>query len=271
MQILGFGLTLALVAALDVYIWPSYRDTLQNFEIPPAFEALLGGDLNLSTAPGFLSAEFYSWIPILLLVYAIIQGTGAIAGEESSGTMDLVLAQPVTRRSLVIQRISATALGALAIVSVGYFGWLVSIPFVDIDVTLWDVLLANVNLLPITLLFFALALAAGAVAPTRGMAVAVTVGIATATYFVQTLAAMVDALEPLRYVSPFYYYGNGQPLVDGLHWWHISLLLGIAAALAVFATRAFEERDVTVGGATDVSLAGMLRRALALGEPGSPG
>ncbi len=263
MQILGFGLTLAVIAAMDVYIWPSYRDTLQNFEIPPAFEALLGGDLNLATAPGFLSAEFYSWIPILLLVYAVIQGTGAIAGEESGGTMDLVLAQPVTRRSFVLQRIAATILASVLIIAIGYTGWLVSVPFVDIDVTLWDVFLANVNLLPITLLFFALSLAAGAIAPTRGMAVAVTVGIATATFFMQTLAATVDVLEPLRYLSPFYYYGNGQPLVDGLNWAHVALLTGISCGLAIVAVRTFEERDVSVGGASDLTLAAMLRRTFA--------
>lgn len=264
MQILGFGLTLAVVAALDVYIWPSYRDTLQNFEIPPAFEALLGGDLNLATAPGFLSAEFYSWIPILLLVYAVIQGTGAIAGEESGGTMDLVLAQPVTRRSLVLQRIVATILGTVSIIAIGYLGWLLSVPFVDIDVSLWDVFLANINLLPITLLFFSLSLAAGAIAPTRGMAVAISVGIATATYFIQTLAATVDVLEPLKYLSPFYYYGNGEPLVNGLNWPHIALLMGIALALCIVAVRTFEERDVSTGGASDLSFGAMLRRTLAI-------
>lgn len=264
MQILGFGLTLAVIAALDVYIWPSYRDTLQNFEIPPAFEALFGGELNLATAAGFLSAEFYSWIPILLLVYAVIQGTGAIAGEESGGTMDLVLAQPVTRRSFVLQRIAATVVGSVLIVAIGYVGWLLSVPFVDIDVTLWDVFLANMNLLPITLLFFALSLAAGAIAPTRGMAVAITVGIATATYFIQTLAATVDALEPLRYLSPFYYYGNGEPLVNGLDWAHIALLMGSAFVLAVVAVRTFEGRDVSVGGASDLTLAAMIRRTLAV-------
>ena len=53
-QVIGYGLALACIAALDVLIWPSYRNTFVNFEVPPALEALFGGELNLATAAGFL-------------------------------------------------------------------------------------------------------------------------------------------------------------------------------------------------------------------------
>jgi hypothetical protein len=36
-QVVGFGLSLALIAMMDMFIWPAYRDQLQNFELPPAF------------------------------------------------------------------------------------------------------------------------------------------------------------------------------------------------------------------------------------------
>ena len=99
-QIAGFGVSLAAIAVMDLFIWPAYRDQLQNFEMPAALEGFLGG-LSISTPEGFLTSEYFSWVPILLIVYAVIQGTGAIAGEESAGTMDLLLAQPVSRRLMV--------------------------------------------------------------------------------------------------------------------------------------------------------------------------
>ena len=37
-------------------------------------------------------------LPLLLLVYAIGAGSRAIAGEEESGTLDLLLAHPLSRR-----------------------------------------------------------------------------------------------------------------------------------------------------------------------------
>ena len=96
-QIVGFGIAFFAMAALIVYIWPSYRTTVASIQLPEAVQALLGSDLAYSTAPGFVSAEYFSWIPILLIVYTIIQGTGAIAGEEGSGTIDLLMSQPITR------------------------------------------------------------------------------------------------------------------------------------------------------------------------------
>ncbi|HYM14121.1 MAG TPA: ABC transporter permease subunit [Dehalococcoidia bacterium] len=261
-QVAGFGLALAVIAALDVFIWPAYRDPLQNFQVPPALQALIG-DLNIATAPGFLASEFYSWIPILLIVFAVIAGTGAIAGEEGSGSLDLLLAQPVSRRSLVLQKVAATCIGSALIVSIGYLGFLVSIPFVSIAVSLGDVAMASANMLPITLFFFALSLWLGAVSPSRGMASGLAIGVATVSYFLYSLANGVQALRSVRYASPFYYYGTGDALVHGLNWWHIGLLLGIAVLFVVAALRAFERRDVVTGGASDIGLTGVLRRIVA--------
>jgi len=260
-QIAGFGLALLLIAALDVSIWPAYRDQLQNFEVPPALQAFLG-DMSIATGPGFLSAEFFSWIPILLIVYAILAGTGAIAGEESAGSMDLLLAQPVTRRSLVLQKTAAVCAGSALIVAIGYAGFALTIPFVEIDVSLGDVAVASANMLPITLLFFALSLWFGAAAPSRAMAAGAAIGVVTAGYFLYTVANGVEALRGLRYASPFYYYGSGTSLVKGINWPHVGLLLGLAVLFVAAALRAFERRDVSTGGGSEIGVGAMLRRAV---------
>ena len=262
-QVVGFGLSLTAMAAMHVYIWPAYRDTLQNLKLPAAVEAFFGGDLSIATGAGFMSAEFFSWVPILLIVYAVIQGTGAIAGEESSGTMDLLLAQPLGRRSLVLQKIAAACVGSVLIVAIGWLGFLVSVPFVDIGVPLTDTAVACANMLPITLLFFSMSLWLGAVMPNRSTASGAVIGLATAAYFINTLANGVEALRNLRYGTPFYYYGAGLPLVDGIDWPHVGLLLGVSALLMLLTLRTFGQRDVTTGGATDLDAAGVLRRMLA--------
>lgn len=260
-QIAGFGVALLLIAALDVAIWPAYRDPLQNFQVPAALQAFLG-DLSIATGAGFLSAEFFSWVSILLIVYAVLAGTGAIAGEESAGSMDLLLAQPVTRRSLVLQKTAAVCIGSVLIVAVGYAGFALTMPFVEIDVTLGDVAIASANMLPVTLFFFALSLWFGAAAPSRAMAAGATIAVVTAGYFLYTVANGVEALRGLRYASPFYYYGAGTSLVEGLNWPHVGLLLGLAVLFVAAALRAFERRDVTTGGATEIGVTAMLRRAV---------
>ncbi|MBI5285569.1 MAG: ABC transporter permease subunit [Chloroflexi bacterium] len=264
-QVLGFGLALAVMAILDVFIWPAYRDPLQNFELPPALQAFLG-ELSIATSAGFLSAEYFSWIPILLIVYAVIQGTGAIAGEESSGTIDLLLAQPVSRRLMVIEKTVAVCFGSAVIVAMGCVGFAIAMPFVDMDTSLADVTIASANMLPITLLFFAISLWLGAVAPSRGLASGVVIGLATAFYFMNLVANAVRSLDGLKYATPFYYYGAGLSLVEGVVWWHIGALLGIALLFVAAALRSFESRDITTGGATDVGFGGVLRRIVARGS-----
>lgn len=254
---------MAMMSSTTVWLWPSVRDTLQNFELPAAIQALLGSDLNIATAAGYLSGRYFAWTIILVIVYAVIAGTGAIAGEESAGTMDLLLAQPVSRRVVVLEKLIATISGTALIIAGGYAGFLISIPSVRIEVSLIDVGIACANMLPIVLLFLTMSLWAGAVAPNRGTAAGAMIAFATATYFLYTISNGVESLRWLRYSSPFYYYGAGLSLVKGIVWWHVGLLLAIAALFVILALRTFERRDVSAGGATDLSAAGILRRIAA--------
>ena len=264
-QVAGFGLALAAMSSTAVFLWPSVRDTLQNFELPAAVKAFIGTDLSIATAAGYLSARYFGWVDVLLIVYAVIQGTGAIAGEESGGTMDLLLAQPITRRDVVLQKVAATVIGGALIIAIGWLGFALSIPFVRIDVSLADTAIASANMFPITLLFFALSLCAGAVAPSRGVASAIAIGLATGWYFISILANGVESLHNLRYATPFYYYGSGASLVHGIDWWHVGLLLGVSAGLLALTIHAFGRRDVSAGGSADVDLAASLRRIVGRG------
>jgi len=263
-QVAGYGAALMAMAALIVSIWPSYRTSLEVIDLPPAIEAFLGSDLWIGTAPGFLSAEYFSWIPILLLVFAVVQGTGAIAGEESSGTIDILLAQPLPRHQVVIWKAVATTLSMIAIAMLGFAGFAITVPVTDIAVTVTDTFLASANLLPVALCFYALSLWLGAVAPTRAIAAGVAIAAVTAAYFANTIAAGVDALSWMKYASPFYYYGAGLPLVDGINWPHAGLLLAVAAVFFALTLRTFAARDVTVGGAAEVRLGDLLRRIATL-------
>lgn len=263
-QVLGYGAALFAMAALIVSIWPSYRTSLEVIDLPPAIEAFLGTDLWIGTAPGFISAEYFSWIPILLIVFAVVQGTGAIAGEESSGTIDILLAQPLSRTTMVTIKAAATVINATLIAMLGFLGFAITVPVTDIAVTVSDTFVASANLLPITLLFYALSLWLGAVSPTRSIAAGVAIGMVTLAYFANTIAAGVDMLSWMKYGSPFYYYGAGLPLVEGINWTHAGALLGVALLFFVLTVRTFESRDVTIGGAAELDINAVLRRIATL-------
>jgi ABC-2 type transport system permease protein len=239
----GYGIGLALMAALVVYIYPTYKDQLADFEVPEALQGLTGGT-DYASPEGFLSAEFVSWVPIVTLIFAIMAGTSALAGEEANGTMDLLLAQPISRRRLAIEKMAAIAIATLAICALTCLGWLLSVPFVEIEISLVDLVIASFNLAPITLFFAFLAAWLGAAVPDRRVATAMVTAIAVAGYFVNYLAAIVEVLEPLAWLSPFYYYDLN--VLTGLDWSRTAMLVGSSAILAAATIIAFERRDIGI-------------------------
>jgi ABC-2 type transport system permease protein len=245
-QILLYGAGMALLAALIVAIYPSYAGQLEDLELPEALRNLFGVE-DYSTPEGFLSTEFFSQtLPVLLTIFAIMQGTAALAGEEANGTLDILLAQPIGRRRLALEKTAAFLISTLLISLLICPAWAISIPAVDVEVSVWETMGATFACLPLVWAIYATALLAAAALPNRRLATGVIVAFVVASYVVNALALTVDLLSPLRWLSPFNYYNGSTVLSDGPE------LAGTAALLAAFlaalwlALRWFERRDIGV-------------------------
>jgi putative exporter of polyketide antibiotics len=122
---IGIGLITAAIAVLDLAVYPSYKESLASFEVPEAFKGFLGEATDISSPAGFLTAEFFSWVPLLLVTLAIVAGTAAFAGEEGAGTLDLLLAQPVKRWRVVVEKTAALTIAVVLCALAGLAGFLV--------------------------------------------------------------------------------------------------------------------------------------------------
>jgi ABC-2 type transport system permease protein len=104
-----------------VAMYPVIRDSeaMQSFldDFPPELMAMFGIDPDIYlTGAGYLQAQLFSFIaPIILIAFAVGFGAAATAGEEKSGTMDILLSLPVSRRSIILQKSTAMVLMAGAI------------------------------------------------------------------------------------------------------------------------------------------------------------
>ena len=244
-QVFWYGVGLAAMGALVVYVYPSYSDQLADFEIPEALKAFIG-EADYASPAGFLSAEFFSWAPILLVIFAIMAGTSALAGEEAAGTMDLLLAQPVSRRQIVLEKLAGFMAASVGIAALVCLGWLLSLPFVDIDMSLGKMIVATFNMLPLTFFFGAFAMWSGSALPNRRVATGLVTALAVVTYFVNFLANLVEVLRPLRWASPFFYDNGTNVLPSGVDWSKVTVLLGLFCLFTVLTLLAFERRDVGV-------------------------
>jgi ABC-2 type transport system permease protein len=205
------------------------------------------GDVDFATGPGFVSAEFFSWVPIILAVFAITSGTGALGGEEANGTLDLLLAQPLSRSRLAAEKLAGLLLSALLIMAITYAGWLASVPFVEIEVGLGELAVATLNLLPLVLVLQSLACLASVTLASRSVATGAITAFAVASYFINYLATLVDALEPVQVLSVFYHYHGTDVLTDGVQWGGLTLLLGVYVASSIAAAAVFQGREIGVG------------------------
>ena len=249
-SLLWWTLGLAALVVLNVAFYPSVRDdqALSDYakDLPESVRALFaGGELDLASPAGYLNSQVFALMaPLILLIFSIGAGAGAVAGEEERGTLDLLLAHPLQRREYVIQRFLALAalvfvlvLALLATVALG--SWLV-----DLEIGFGKLVAASVSAGLLALLFGAIALAVGAISPGRTRAIAVAAALALMAWVFDGLGQAIDALESWRPLAPYYHALGQNPLREGASWegWAI-----LALATAVFVTVAavgLERRDV---------------------------
>lgn len=248
--LLAWTVSLVLLIAMYVAIWPSVRDqpSMQTYldEMPKAFRALFAASgADMSTATGYVQVELLSFMgPMLLLIYAINAGASAIAGEEDRGTADLLLANPVTRTRVVLQKLAAMTAGTVLLGTVTGAALIGEGALADMDLPVANVTAAMLHMVLLTLVFGYLALLLGALTGSTTISRAVPAMVAVVAYVLNGLGSIVSWLETARVASPFYQYVGHDPLRHGVSWIAVAVALATGAALAGLAVVAFNRRDV---------------------------
>ena len=198
---------------------------------------------------GFIQAEALGWIvPLVFAIYGAVQGARAVAGEEEDGTIDLVMATPLTRSGLVWQKLLALVLAEVVLGAALFLSIALDTLLFELDIPLGNVVAAAVMAVLLGVFFGSLALAVGAATGLRGLSVGVVSFVAAGSYLVNSLGSLVEGMRALKPVSPFYYYDAANPIRNGLDIEHALVLAGLALVLLGVALLAVRSRDLGVGG-----------------------
>jgi ABC-2 type transport system permease protein len=241
------GLGLLTVAVLSV--WPSVRDEYQKLvqNYPEPLLALFGIEKSgVGSATGYLQAELFGLlVPLTLIAYMIAAGSAATAGERDAGTLEFLLAQPVSRTRVLLEK--SLGLGtALGTITVAFALALATFARVfALHVAAPDLLAATLSAFLLAMLFGAIALFAGAVTGHRQLAAGIASALALAAFLLSSLAALVEGLERFRPLSPFWWYSGHDPLRRGLEPLHVVLLVAGIVVFTSAAVAVFGRRDVT--------------------------
>jgi ABC-2 type transport system permease protein len=247
----AWSLGLVGLVSMMVGVYPTVRDNpslnklVQDY--PEALKAFIafGGSLDYVSGAGYLGSELFSFmIPLLFLVAAIGNGAGTLAGEEERGTLELLLAHPVSRTRVASQKFAAMV---TEVAGLGLVLW----------VTLWAGAHATNMGIPagrlaaavadagaLALVFGSIAFLVGASTGRKAMAIGLAAAAAVAAYLVNSLAALVHGLRTVRKASPYYHYAVSDPLRHGLAAGHLLVLLAVAAVAAGVGLVLFARRDL---------------------------
>jgi ABC-2 type transport system permease protein len=247
----SWGIGIACYLGLIVAFWPSIRgsseiaDAIENY--PDAMKEFFGGAAAFDyTRPGgFLNTQLFSLMaPLLLGAFAMGYGASTIAGEERTGQLDLVLALPVRRARIVGEKAAAVALGVAALTVLSIVVVVGVGAAVDLDVPVVNVVAACIGSGLVALVHGGLALMIGAATGNRAVALGTSSAVFAAGYLLQALSGLVDALKPLRVLSPLHHANGTVPINNGFPVWHHLLLAVLFLGVTALAVGLFERRDL---------------------------
>jgi len=251
-QILGWGLALALIGAYLIQFFDTMvemrgqmEQMLSNF--PAEMMAFFGDLSQIFTPPVYLHVEFFSYMPMILGIFAVLSGSGLLAGDEEQGTLDLILAYPISRSAFFAGRFLAFTLAALLILMITWLGFIITLPGTSIDLSVLEMALPFLSLFAVLMLFGALALFFSMLLPARRMAAMLAGLILLASFFITSLARIDPDLELWSDFSPLTYYQGGEA-ITGMDWVWFAALLGFSLLFALLAGWRFLRRDIRVAG-----------------------
>ncbi len=222
---------------------PSYQSLKEQGSLDikqnKMYEAM--GISNFASASGYLNATVYSLMGLLLiLIFAVTVASRTVAQEES-GVLDLLLAQPISRMNLLLQRFAALAVQIAIATTVLTLSVIAGTGAGGLHVPTSNIVAASAGLGLLALVLGAITLLVGAATGKRSVTMGSAALLAAAGYLANNLGG-----DFVRKLSPFYWANGGAPLVHGWNGIHLLVLVVVATTALVLTLGAFERRDLAV-------------------------
>ena len=250
--IIGWGLGLCFFPVVYVGLYPSFADQMENFYKIldlPIYKAM---GISMASFEGYMASTVTNLVPVIMAIYAVINGTGTLAGEEDSGRLETIVTLPIPRWQIVAVKAIALGMALVLIVSIAAAGaaltLLTILDQVETNVTVVDVFLALLSVWPLVMAFGMISLFLGAFSPSRRIAGTVATVVVIASYLGSNLTGMIDSLKSIESLFLFHFYeATAESLVQGQKLGNMLILLGVALAALGLAVLFFQRRNITVG------------------------
>jgi ABC-2 type transport system permease protein len=221
------------------------RELLDTGLLPEELMRFGGGDV--FSLPGAMALSLIHPIAIILTsMFAVGFPAIAVAGERQRGTLEVVLARPLSRPALY---------GTLAAAAVAFIGVAIAALLVGNvlgcayagvldDIALERLPLLWLNAVLLFAAFATISLAASVSVDRLPPALGVGIGVVVVMYFFDVLGSLWPDAVWLQPYSLFHYLQAREILVGVTHWRDLAVLAGVVALAAAWALVVFPRRDI---------------------------
>ena len=218
--------------------------------VPPVMQGLAGKPVNVETLGGYIQYKYGGFLPLVIGLWSILALSATLAGETRRGSLDLLLAAPISRRRVAWQKVLGHVLMlAIAVAIIGGATALAgnafaALPGDEIPVAAGFAFAGWLGLM---------ALAAGSVAFVlapfvgRGSAAGIAGGVMLAGFLLNGYQAAIPELAPFANLTWFGWTDDHIPLANRFDWPSLGLVALMVVALLVAGVEAFVRRDVGAG------------------------
>jgi ABC-2 type transport system permease protein len=246
--ILGWSLGLCFFPLVYIGIYPSVAEQMASLADLEFYKAM---GMSLGTFPDWVGSILIVFMPLVASIYAIINGTGTLAGEEEDGRLEMIVTLPLPRWQIVTAKAVALVISSVimflvvAVVSVFVFQSIES--QIETDMVAMDLFNAVLSAYPLVFAVGMIGMFLAAFAPSRRIAGTISAVILVVSYFGNNLSNSTTALEPFEPFFLFTYLDSStNAVMEGQAAGDMLVLIAsglVALALALFF---FQQRNLTV-------------------------
>lgn len=247
--ILGWGLGLLFFPLVYIAIYPSVAEEMVGLADLDIYKAM---GMSLGTFGDWIGSILIIFMPLVASIYAIINGTGTLAGEEEDGRLEMLVTLPLPRWKIITAKALALNISTLIIllvnaaVSLAVFEGIKT--QLETDLVGMDIFMGVLSTWPLIFAMAMISMFLAAFCASRRFASMIAAAVLVVSYFGSNLAASTELLEPFEPFFLFSYLDASGPAISaGQASGDLLVLLGVGLVAFLLALIFFQKRRLTVG------------------------
>ncbi len=247
--IIGWGLGLCFFPIVYLGIYPQVAEEMAGLADLELYKAM---GVNLGTLEDWIGSILILFVPLILSVYAVINGTGTLSGEEEDGRLEMIVTLPLPRWQIVTSKALALSVSTfLILLIVSLVSGVVFLALesqLETSLVAMDLVLAMLATWPLAFTVGMISMFLAAFCSRRRIAAISAAVILIIGYFGSNLAGSTSALEPFEPFFLFTYLDyTSSAVTQGQQSSDMLILMALGAVTFALAVYFFQIRKLTVG------------------------